>query len=71
MKDVMGGENMFWTTATLSEVTGLTQRHIARLCKSGAIKAQSVGNMWLIDDEDAKRFVAERTTSESAGQSSE
>ena len=51
---------MLWTTAQLAEATGLTVRHIGRLAKSGKIQAQNVGNRWLIDDEEAQRFIAER-----------
>ncbi len=50
---------MLWTTEKLSEATGLTQRHIQRLCKSGNLKCEFIG-VWIVDEEDAQRFIAER-----------
>ncbi len=51
---------MLWTSATLAETIGVTQRHIARLVKKGIIKGQKVGHDWIILDEDAQKFIAER-----------
>lgn len=51
---------MLWTTAKLAKVTGLTPRHIARLVKGGSLKGQKVGHDWIIADEDAQEFIAQR-----------
>lgn len=48
---------MFWTTSEIAEKTGLTARHISRLCKHGTIKADKKGHDYWIDDEEARRFI--------------
>lgn len=39
----------FMTTTAAAEKTGLTMRHIRRLCKDGAVKgAQQFGRDWMV-----------------------
>lgn len=51
---------MVWTVSEIAEATGLTQRHVSRLVRTGVIKGEHKSVGWLIDDEEAKRFVQER-----------
>ncbi len=49
-----------WTTSQLAEATGLTPQHITRLIRKGKIKAERIPVAWIIPDEEAERFIAER-----------
>lgn len=51
---------MVWTVGEIAEATGLTQGHISRLVKTGVIKGELKAMGWLIDDEEAMRFIQER-----------
>ena len=50
---------MLWTTAMIAKATGLTQRHVARLFKSGQIVGQKTGHDWIAMEEEAQRFIDE------------
>ncbi len=51
---------MAWTVTEIAKATGLTRRHIGRLIKNGTIKGERKEFGWLVEDEEAKRFVQER-----------
>ncbi len=51
---------MVWTVSEIADATGLTHRHIARLIKNGTIKGEYKSVGWLVDDEEAARFIQER-----------
>lgn len=50
---------MFWTSAQIAEATGLTQRHIGTLLNAGKIAGYKAGHDWIIQEDEAKRFVEE------------
>ena len=50
---------MFWTTAQIAEATGLSQRYVGTLLNAGKIIGYKAGHDWIIQDEEAKRFVEE------------
>lgn len=62
---------MFWTTAQIAEATGLTQRHIGTLLNAGKIIGYKAGHDWIIQEEEAKRFVEEYNRGKAQSESSE
>lgn len=52
---------MSWTTKKLAKATGLTDRYIRYLIEQKEIAAEKAGRDWLISDDEAARFVEERT----------
>ena len=44
----------------MAEATGLTPQHITRLIRKGKIEAERIPSAWIILDEEAERFIAER-----------
>jgi excisionase family DNA binding protein len=54
-----------WTSSQLAEKTGLTRQHITRLIRQGKIEAERLTMGYVIQDEEAERFIAERTEPES------
>lgn len=48
------------TTSQLARESGLTDRHIRRLCTDGVIRAERIGRDWLIPDDEAERFLRGR-----------
>jgi hypothetical protein len=64
-----------WTSAQLAEATGLTPQHITRLIRQGKIEAERLTLGYVIQDEEAQRFIEERKakkspdSEEAAGQS--
>lgn len=50
---------MFWTTAQIAEATGLSQRHVWHLLRKGSIAGYKVGHDWIIQEEEALRFIKE------------
>ena len=51
---------MVWTVSEIAKETKLTSRHITRLIKNGAIVGEKKPAGWLIEDEEAIRFIEER-----------
>jgi len=51
---------MVWTVTEIAQATGLTRRHVGRLIKTGIIKGEKKPAGWLVDDEEAERFIQER-----------
>jgi excisionase family DNA binding protein len=51
---------MVWTVSEIAQATGLTRTHVARLIKKGAIKGERKQAGWLVDDEEANRFIQDR-----------
>lgn len=49
-----------WTSSQLAEKTGLTRQHITRLIRQGKIEAERLTMGYVIQDEEAERFIAER-----------
>ena len=41
-----------------------TRQHIAKLCKTGEIRAERIGNGWAIPKEAAMRFIADKKNAE-------
>lgn len=50
---------MSWTTQQLAEAANLTDRHVRFLIKHDQIKAERFGRAWMIEDEEAQRFLKE------------
>lgn len=55
-----GGIEMVWTVTNLADKTGLTKRHINRLILDGKIKAERLTSGWIVNDEEAEKFIKER-----------
>jgi len=51
---------MVWTASRLSQEAGLTRQHITRLLRTGKIKGEKLTSGWIINDEDAKKFLDEK-----------
>jgi excisionase family DNA binding protein len=52
----------WFTTAEVAMKTGLTQRHIRRLCNTGELVCVHRGNTYLIDPESLRQYEATRTS---------
>ncbi len=50
---------MTWTTDKLAEKSGYTKRHITRLLNAGKIVGEKIGRDWLVDDEEAEKWLKE------------
>lgn len=55
---------MVWTVTQLAEETGLTKRYINHLILNNQIQAERLTSGWIVSDEEAERFVAERKAKE-------
>jgi phage terminase Nu1 subunit (DNA packaging protein) len=51
---------MPYTTRQLAKEAGVSMSRIRQLCISGVLHGQKFGHVWLISDEVAKRWLAER-----------
>jgi len=47
-----------WTTDELAKAGGVTNDHIARLCRQGRLEAWKIQGVWLIFDDSARRWLA-------------
>jgi hypothetical protein len=54
-----------WTSSQLAEATGLTSQHITRLIRQGEIEAEKLSLGYVIQDEEAQRFIEVRKAKES------
>jgi len=59
---------VFWTTAQIAEATGLSQRHVWHLLRKETIRGQKVGHTWIVEDDEAKRFIAEYNANKAPAQ---
>ncbi len=50
---------MFWTTAQIAQATGLSQRHVGYLLRKGIIAGYKTGHDWIVQEDEAKRFIEE------------
>jgi len=51
---------MAYTTRQLAEAAGVTMSRIRQLCISGELRCEKFGHVWLIPDDEAERFLADR-----------
>lgn len=49
-----------WGTAELAKATGVTQKYITILAQQGKIKANKIGNRYIIADSEAQRWLTHR-----------
>ena len=54
-----------WTSSQLAEATGLTPQHITRLIRQEKIEAERLTLGYVIQDEEAQRFIEEREAEKS------
>ncbi len=52
--------NKPWSTKQLAEAAGVTDAYIRRLLIDGRLDGYKLGREWLIPEEEAQRFIAER-----------
>jgi len=50
---------VFWTTAQIAAATGLSQRHVGHLLRHKVITGYKTGHDWIVQEEEAQRFVKE------------
>ncbi len=46
------------STQQAAEITGLHPETIRRLCRQGTIRAQRIGRVYVIDERDLRRYLA-------------
>ena len=51
---------MAYTSRELAKEAGVSMSRIRQLCISGVLRGQKFGHVWLISDEDAKRWLVQR-----------
>lgn len=49
-----------WSVEELAEAVSLTPRRIRQMCAAGEVQAQKVGRDWVVEDEEARRVIAEK-----------
>ncbi len=55
----MSPEGMI-TTKEASEIIGITIRGVVKLCKAGKLKAELFGRVYLVSEESAREYAANR-----------
>ncbi len=50
---------MAWTTKQLAEAARVTSIYVRQEIRAGNIKCEKIGRDWLIDDEEAQRWLSE------------
>jgi excisionase family DNA binding protein len=55
-----------YTASELARTVGISAAYVCRLCRRGDIEAVKVGNAWIIQAEDAQRWIEERATKQEA-----
>jgi len=54
--------SQLWTATSLAAEAGVAKSYVARLCRTGRISAQKFGSVWMISDEEGRRWLDERAT---------
>ncbi|MEO0594858.1 MAG: helix-turn-helix domain-containing protein [Chloroflexota bacterium] len=57
-KDIAMSEQLdkWISTADASEIMGITQQAVQRLCRKGRIECQKFGRDWMVSSEDAQNY---------------
>lgn len=60
----MGEQNKmpgFWTTEQLATAADVSSAYLRRLLKAGKLRGSKVAKTWFIPDEEAERWLAQRS----------
>jgi excisionase family DNA binding protein len=53
-------DKKLYSTSELAEAAGVTRERVRQLVAGGEIKGYKVGQTWVIPDDEARRWLAER-----------